>query len=59
MLVLALLWLFPLLWSLYNSFREYSYTQTNGYFSLRWMDARQLQGGVEPGQLRAAPKTPS
>jgi len=34
MLVLALLWLFPLLWALYNSFRDYSYTQTNGYLSL-------------------------
>jgi multiple sugar transport system permease protein len=33
MLVLAVLWLFPLLWALYNSFREYSYTQTNGYLS--------------------------
>ena len=33
MVVLALIWLFPLLWSLYNSFREYSYTQTYGYFS--------------------------
>jgi multiple sugar transport system permease protein len=33
MLVLALIWLFPLLWSLYNSFRDYSYTQTNGYLS--------------------------
>ena len=29
----ALLWLFPLLWALYNSFRSYSYTQTNGYLS--------------------------
>ena len=34
MAVLALIWLFPLLWALYNSFREYSYTQTYGYFSL-------------------------
>lgn len=33
MVVLAFIWLFPLLWSLYNSFREYSYTQVNGYFS--------------------------
>ena len=33
MLVLAFVWLFPLLWSLYNSFRDYSYTQTNGYLS--------------------------
>lgn len=33
MLFLALMWLFPLLWALYNSFRSYSYTQTNGYLS--------------------------
>ena len=33
MLVLALIWLFPLIWALYNSFRDYSYTQTNGYLS--------------------------
>ena len=33
MLALAIAWLFPLLWSLYNSFRSYSYTQINGYLS--------------------------
>lgn len=33
MLVLAVVWLFPLLWSAYNSFRDYSFTQTNGYLS--------------------------
>ena len=33
MMVLAVSWLFPLLWALYNSFRDYSYTQTNGYLS--------------------------
>ena len=32
--LLALLWLFPLLWALINSFREYDYTQANGYLSL-------------------------
>jgi multiple sugar transport system permease protein len=31
--VLALAWLFPLLWALINSFREYDYTQANGYLS--------------------------
>ena len=33
MLVLALLWLFPLVWALANSFRDYNYTQVNGYLS--------------------------
>jgi multiple sugar transport system permease protein len=31
--LLALAWLFPLLWALVNSFREYEYTQANGYLS--------------------------
>ena len=33
MAVLALLWLFPLLWAVLNSFRDYGYTQANGYLS--------------------------
>ena len=33
MLVLALVWMFPLFWALLNSFRDYAYTQTNGYLS--------------------------
>jgi len=32
--LLALAWFFPLLWALVNSFREYEYTQANGYLSL-------------------------
>jgi multiple sugar transport system permease protein len=34
MLVLSLAWLFPLLWAVFNSFRKYSYTARNDYFSL-------------------------
>ena len=30
---MALLWLFPLLWALYNSLRDYSFTQEHGYLS--------------------------
>ena len=33
MLVLALVWLFPLIWAVLNSFRSYTYTQQNGYLS--------------------------
>ncbi len=33
MLVLSLIWLFPLFWAVLNSFREYAYTQANGYLS--------------------------
>ena len=29
----ALVWLFPLLWALFNSLRDYAYTATNGYAS--------------------------
>lgn len=31
--VLAVLWLFPLLWAVLSSFRDYAYTQTHGYLS--------------------------
>ncbi len=30
---LSLLWLFPLFWAVLNSFRNYAYTQENGYLS--------------------------
>ena len=33
LIVVAVTWLFPLLWALYNSFRNYSYTAIHGYAS--------------------------
>jgi multiple sugar transport system permease protein len=33
LLVTALIWLFPLLWALVSSLRDYAYTSTHGYFS--------------------------
>jgi multiple sugar transport system permease protein len=33
MCILALIWLFPLVWAVINSFREYAYTQAHGYLS--------------------------
>ncbi len=33
MAVLALVWLFPMFWAVLNSFRNYTYTQANGYLS--------------------------
>jgi len=33
MIVLSLVWLFPLFWAVLNSFRDYGYTQANGYLS--------------------------
>jgi multiple sugar transport system permease protein len=32
--IIALAWLFPLVWALLNSFRDYAYTSVNGYVSL-------------------------
>lgn len=34
MLVLSLIWIFPLFWAVLASLRNYQYTSTNGYFSL-------------------------
>ena len=31
--VASLIWLFPLLWAVFNSLRDYAYTSTNGYAS--------------------------
>jgi multiple sugar transport system permease protein len=33
LMTVALLWLFPLAWALFNSFRDYAYTAANGYVS--------------------------
>ncbi|QEU11296.1 carbohydrate ABC transporter permease [Dermabacter vaginalis] len=33
LLIVALAWLFPLLWALFNAFRDYGYTSQHGYFS--------------------------
>ncbi len=33
LVLVALAWLFPVLWAVYNSFRDYAYTALNGYVS--------------------------
>ncbi len=33
LIVVSAIWLFPLLWALYNSFRDYAYTSVHGYAS--------------------------
>ena len=33
LIVIAVLWLFPLLWAIYASFRDYDFTSENGYVS--------------------------
>jgi multiple sugar transport system permease protein len=34
LVVTALIWLFPLAWAVFNSFRDYSYTASHGYASI-------------------------
>jgi multiple sugar transport system permease protein len=34
LILVAVGWLFPLLWAVFNSFRDYAYTQAHGYASL-------------------------
>ena len=51
MAVLALLWLFPLLWAVVNSFRDYAYTQANGYFSFGGWTFSNYQQVWEVGDL--------
>lgn len=51
MLVLALLWLFPLFWAVFNSFREYEYTQANGYLSFGGWTLDNYQQAWEQGNF--------
>jgi multiple sugar transport system permease protein len=51
MAVLAVLWLFPLLWAVINSFREYTYTQTHGYLSFGGWTFDNYQQAWEQGQF--------
>ena len=32
--VMGIIWIFPIFWALFNSFRDYQYTSQNGYLSL-------------------------
>jgi multiple sugar transport system permease protein len=51
MLVLSLIWLFPLLWAVINSFREYTYTQAHGYLSFGGWTFDNYQRAWEQGQF--------
>jgi multiple sugar transport system permease protein len=51
MLVLSLVWLFPLVWAVLNSFRSYSYTQTNGYLSFGGWTLDNYQQAWSQGQF--------
>lgn len=49
LLIVALAWLFPLLWALFNSFRDYSYTSQHGYFSFGGFTFDNLVNAWEQG----------
>ncbi len=51
MLVLALIWIFPLFWAVLNSFRDYDYTQQNGYLSFGGWTFDNYQLAWENGDL--------
>jgi len=51
MMVLALVWLFPLVWAVINSFREYAYTQTHGYLSFGGWTLHNYRQAWEQGQF--------
>lgn len=48
--VMALVWMFPLVWAVYNSFRDYDYVLLNGYLSVggytfsNYIDSWQIGG---------------
>jgi multiple sugar transport system permease protein len=51
MLVLSLIWIFPLFWAVLNSFRDYDYTQQNGYLSFGGWTFQNYQHAWEDGDL--------
>jgi multiple sugar transport system permease protein len=51
MFALAVVWLFPLLWAVINSFREYTYTQTHGYLSFGGWTFDNYQQAWQQGQF--------
>jgi multiple sugar transport system permease protein len=48
---LALAWVFPLFWAVFNSFRDYAYTSTNGYLSLGGWTLDNYRDAWERGNL--------
>ena len=49
--VIALSWLFPLVWAVYNSFRDYSYTAENGYVSFGGFTLRNYANAWSQGDF--------
>jgi multiple sugar transport system permease protein len=51
MFTLSVIWLFPLLWAVINSFREYAYTQAHGYLSFGGWTFDNYRQAWEQGQF--------
>jgi multiple sugar transport system permease protein len=51
MAILSLVWLFPLIWAVINSFRDYNYTQKNGYLSFGGWTTSNYQEAWDRGQF--------
>ncbi len=51
MFTLSVIWLFPLLWAVINSFREYAYTQAHGYLSCGGWTFDNYRQAWEQGQF--------
>jgi multiple sugar transport system permease protein len=49
--VMSLLWLFPLAWAVFNSFRDYSYTSTHGYASIGGFTLQNYKDAWERGNF--------
>ena len=50
-IVLALLWLFPVIWAVLNSFRDYAYTSQNGYVSFGGWTLQNYRDAWERGNF--------
>jgi multiple sugar transport system permease protein len=49
---MALTWVFPVAWAVFNSFRDYDYTSINGYVSFGGFTAGQLHPGLAAGRVQ-------
>lgn len=49
--LLSLIWVFPLFWAVLNSFRDYAYTQANGYLSTGGWTFSNYKEAWERGEL--------
>ncbi len=51
LIVVALVWLFPVAWAVYNSFRDYRYTAVNGYASIGGFTLRNFTNAWAQGDF--------